>query len=305
MPQTWSYPSGYAAAANAAAGVMSYLYPDEATLFEDAAADAGQARIDAGLNLPSDVQAGAAIGRAVADQILEHARADGSDREWRGERPTGPDKLTGDVFVYPGVGSWRTWVIDPMEDYLPPPPPAIDSAQMQRELDELKAIERNVPAQIQAFSNHATTSAFHVWYERIATAVFEAGDTLDPRAAAHAYATVSVANQDAIIACFGAKYAYWMIRPKQLDDTVPALFPNPPHPSYPAAHSCSSTSYAFAIGHFFPAHAQAAAEAAEAAGTSRLIAGIHYPSDKRAGDELGEAVARTVIAHAEALLPGD
>ena len=106
-----------------------------------------------------------------------------------------------------------------------------------------------------------------------------------------------------VIACFAAKYTYWMIRPAQLDDTVPTLFPNPPHPSYPAAHSCSGTSYAVAIGHFFPTHAEAARKAADAAGYSRLIAGIHYPADKRAGDTLGKAVAETVIEHAVTLAP--
>jgi len=305
MPQTSSYPSGYAAAATAAAGVMAYLFPDDTERFASAANRAGQARVDAGINFPSDVEAGAAIGRAVTDAILRHARSDGSDVEWAGERPTGPDKLQGEVFVYPGVGNWRPWVIASLDDYLPPPPPAIDSVDMTRELDELKAIDRNVLARIQAWSNHATTSAFQVWYERIATAVFEADDTLDPRAAAHAYASISVANHDAIIACFGAKYTYWMIRPNQLDDALPSLFPNPPHPSYPAAHSCSSTSYAVTIGHYFPTHAQATRDAAEAAGISRLIAGIHYPSDKRAGDELGEAVARTVIAHSQTLMPNE
>ena len=41
------------------------------------------------------------------------------------------------------------------------------------------------------------------------------------------------------VACWDAKYAYWAIRPFQLDPDVKTLFPTPNHPSYPAAHGAS------------------------------------------------------------------
>lgn len=301
VPKTSSYPSARAAADAAAAGVLSYLFPEETKIFATAAQSAANSRVDAGVNFPSDIAAGMRLGQTVADQIISYAMSDNSDSKWAGERPVGPDKLKGDVFVYPTVGSWKTWAITSVDDYLPPPPPAIDSPEMAAELTELKNIERTLPVAMNGWMNHSVTRAYHWWYERIATAIFENNRQNDIAHSAHAYASVSVANHDAIIACFNAKYTYWMIRPAQLDNTVPTLFPSPPHPSYPAAHSCSSESYATAISHYFPAHAAAVEVAAEKAGMSRLQAGIHYPSDKRAGETLGHQVTEDVIQFAQAL----
>jgi hypothetical protein len=137
----------------------------------------------------------------------------------------------------------------------------------------------------------------------VVTAIFENHQEDDLPMSALAYATVATANHDAIVACCNAKYTHWMIQPAQLDNTIPTLFPNPPHPSYPAAHSCSSRSYAVTIGEFFPAHADAVSQAAEIADNSRIIAGIHFPADKRAGDEVETAVSLAVIDHARTLMP--
>lgn len=301
MPQSSSYPSTRAAAASAAAGVLAYLFPDDAASFTQAAEQASQSRVIAGINFPSDIKAGKEIGAAVARELVEYAKKDKSDMKWSGERPTGPDKLKGDVFVYPAAGQWATWAIQSADDYLPPPPHDIDSVEMQKELNELKNIERNVPVSIAGWLNHSTERAYRWWYDKLATAVFESGAEMDSPSAALAYATVAAANHDAIIACFNAKYTYWMIRPAQLDNTVPTLFPNPPHPSYPAAHSCSPTSFAVAIGHFFPAHSESLLKAAHVAGYSRIIAGIHYPNDKRAGEQIGTDVTLDVISFAEKL----
>ncbi len=301
-PGSSSYPSSRAAAAGAAAAILGYLFPDEANEFARLAQLAAQARIDSGHNFPSDTDAGLQLGAAVAQRYIAYAATDNSDSEFTGERPTGPDKLQGEVFVYPTAGEWQTWVIDSPDDFVPAPPPAIDSAQMKVELAEIKSIERTVPVAMQGWIYHSVTRAYHWWYERVARAVFENNLEENLLQSALAYATIAIANQDSIIACFNAKYTYWMIRPAQLDKEVPTLFPNPPHPSYPGAHSCSSKSYAVTFSHFFPAHSSAVHKAAEDAGQSRIIAGIHYQSDKVAGDEIGIAVSNEVIAYAESLV---
>lgn len=295
MPNTFSYPSSHAAAAAAAAGVLSYLFPNEKAVFEERARLAGQARIDAGVSYKSDVTAGRDLGREVAANVIAYAENDGSDQEFSGVRPTGPDKLKGDVFVYPTAGDWQPFAIASTEKFIPPAPPAIDSKQMEEQLDELMRIERNVPTAIRAWVNHSTWRAYNWWYEKLATAVFEEGSTTTAKDTALAYATISAANHDAILACFKAKYTYWLIRPAQLKPDLPALFPNPPHPSYPAAHSCSAMSYAVSMSNFFPQHATELYSAAEEAGYSRLIGGIHYRVDKDAGEMIGKDVAEEVI----------
>lgn len=52
---------------------------------------------------------------------------------------------------------------------------------------------------------------------------------------------------------------------------------------------------AMVISHFFPEDAAMTQAAAHDAGTSRLIGGIHYASDRESGEILGRAVAATVL----------
>src|SRR5688500_5030132 len=67
IDDTPSYPSEHAAAATAAAGVLSYLFPAEDTAaFHALAREAGETRIVSGAAYPSDVDVGDEIGRAVA-----------------------------------------------------------------------------------------------------------------------------------------------------------------------------------------------------------------------------------------------
>jgi len=238
----------------------------------------------------------------VAKQIIAYANADNSEVKWAGERPMGPGKYKGEKFVYPMVGSWKPIVISSIDDYLPEAPPAHDSDKMAGELEELREIERTVPASITAWSQHSTYQAIQWWYEQIATSVFEHRLHNEPLKTAHAYATIAVANSDAIIACFRAKYTWWQIRPAQLDPSLSTLFPSPPHPSYPSAHSCNGGSMAGAITHYFPERAVELSDAAHAGGYSRLIAGIHYPSDHKAGSQLGKAVAASVVEFADQLV---
>lgn len=62
--------------------------------------------------------------------------------------------------------------------------------------------------------------------------------------------------------------------------------------SFPSAHACSSAAAAVAFGRLVPAPPLVAAAVAMAA--SRVVVGVHYPSDVTAGALLGTAVARLV-----------
>jgi membrane-associated phospholipid phosphatase len=299
-----SYPSAHAAAAAAASEVLTYLYPDNTERYRSAFSDAARARLDAGLNYPSDIDAGTKIGRRVAAGIIEWAKNDLSDTPFTGERPTGPGVLKGEKFVYPTAGEWRTFAVVSVDNYLPDPPPTHDSQQIQDELKALKAIPQSLPNLMMAWTQHSTKTAYRWWYEQMALAMFESDLQWDALTSAHIYASLSAINQDSITACFNAKYEYWQIRPSQLDSTIKTAFPNPPHPSYPSAHSCSSTTYGVVASHFFPQKKQLFMAAAEAGGQSRLNAGIHYPSDDTAGDMIGQQVAEEGLSFSMTLLNG-
>src|SRR5262249_28451037 len=63
VPDSPSYPSEHAAAAQAAASVLAYLIPGEAANFQAMAEEAGWSRVQAGVQFPSDYYAGLELGK--------------------------------------------------------------------------------------------------------------------------------------------------------------------------------------------------------------------------------------------------
>ena len=303
VPDSPSYPSEHAAVASAAAAVLSYLFPADAQTYERAAQECNESRLNAGVQFPSDVSAGQELGRKVAKQVIAWARTDGSDAVFTGTIPTGPGKWTGTNPVTPLAGNWRTWVIASGSEFRSPPPPAFGSAQQAQELAEVKNFPRPIPA---SGANFNTTRLAYfwqgqtsrLWNEILTTKLFEHQLDRNPPRAARAYALMSVAAHDGLIACWDGKYTYWAARPSMLDPTIVLLFPNPNHPTYPSAHAMFDGPYAAVLSYLFPRDADYFAAQAREAGDSRLWAGIHFRSDIEAGLEIGRAVAQKVIERA-------
>jgi hypothetical protein len=80
---------------------------------------------------------------------------------------------------------------------------------------------------------------------------------------------------------------------------VKPVFATPNHPSYPAAHACSSIAITRVLGYVFPRDAADFAKLGERAAESRIWAGIHYRSDIDAGRQVAIGVADKVIARAK------
>jgi membrane-associated phospholipid phosphatase len=300
-PLSPSYPAEHAVAAGAAAAVLSYLFPDRASYFADKAEEAGRSRLLAGVQYPSDISAGLELGRQVAARVIERGKADGSDAKWTGSVPAGPGKWNGTNPIMPQMPMWKTWVLTSASKFRSPPPIAYDSSEKAAELAELKTFQRTPKTNTAAyFWEYAAGGrrAHHYWSGQIGRFVLEYRLDDNPPLAARAYALQNITSLDAGIACWDSKYAYWAIRPFQLDPDVKPLFPTPNHPSYPAAHGCLSTATAAILGYLFPRDAATLAALAEEANESRIWAGIHYRSDTVAGAALGRAVAGKVIDRA-------
>jgi membrane-associated phospholipid phosphatase len=304
VPNSPSYPSEHSAAAAAAAAVLGYLFPNDAQIFANQARECGESRLNAGVQFPSDVSAGMELGSKVAELVIARAKNDGSDAVFTGSIPTGPGFWRGTNPNEPLAGTWRTWVISSGSEFRPPPPPAFDSAQKQQELAEVKNFPRPIPA---SGANFNTTRAAYfwqgntakLWNDILTVKLFEYHLDLNPPRAARAYALMSVAAHDAIIACWDGKYTYWAARPNMLDPTIVTLFPNPNHPSYPSAHSMFDGPYGEMLGYLFPRDAAYFTAQAQEAGTSRIWAGIHFRSDIEAGLGIGRAVGLKVIEWAK------
>jgi membrane-associated phospholipid phosphatase len=118
---------------------------------------------------------------------------------------------------------------------------------------------------------------------------------LNERRAARALALVHMTAMDAAIACYDAKYTYWLIRPYRVDPAITTPIGRPNHPSYPSSHACSSAAAASVLASLFPADAAQLVRMVDEAGESRLYAGIHYRFDKDAGLRIGRQVAALAV----------
>ncbi len=301
-PPSSSYPSEYAVTAGAASKVLAWLFPDDADYFEAQMQQAVNSRLLAGVEYPSDVEAGIKLGQQVAELAIAHGQNDGSDAPWTGSVPTDATGWTGQNPVAPQSGYWTTWALSSPDEFLPPPPPAYDSEQLAAEMEELRNFERtpvtNGKALYWEFGSGARFDNSN-WNATASRLILEARWDYNAPKAAQTYALLNIAGYDSQVACFNAKYTYWAIRPFQYDPEFTPLFTTPNHPSYPAAHSCGTMSFAAILADFFPVDASEVIAIAKEAGEARIWGGIHFRSDIIAGETLGINVANAVLAHAK------
>jgi membrane-associated phospholipid phosphatase len=298
VPDSPSYPSEHAAAAQAAATVLAYFFPAEAQRFQTMAEQAGWSRVLAGVQFPSDYYAGVELGKKVAEEVIAKAKADGSDAVWTGSVPVGACNWKGSNPANVTATGWTPLLLTSPSQFRPPQPPACDSALVQAET----AVVRNTPRGPSAFATNykafywQSPEGLNTWvYRYLDKWIFE--DRLDrnPPRAARAYALASAVQFDAFIASQDGKFAYWYIRPSQLDSLIVPVFPVPNHPSYPSNHSTFSAARAEVLAYLFPTRADYIRAIGKEAGDSRIWGGIHYPMDNVAGVNLGKAVAGVFI----------
>jgi membrane-associated phospholipid phosphatase len=300
---TPSYPSAHAAAAAAAAAILSYAFPiDDSATFDRMAREAAESRIVAGAAYRSDVDAGWALGRAVAERVIERAMSDGSADPWHGTVPVGAGVWTPTpprrvkVPFDATAGQWRTWVISAGNMYRLPPPPALGSPAFRDALDEVKryATGGRTGEQLTAARYWATDAPSIRWELAMEDELARRRWSIPHAARARAY--TSVAMYDAFVACWDSKYTYWLARPVTMDSTVTPAFSTPPFPSYPSGHSTISNAAAVVMGELFADAAASFARRADEASLSRVWAGVHYRFDVELGDSLGAKVGRDVVA---------
>jgi membrane-associated phospholipid phosphatase len=299
-PAGSSYPSDYAAAAAAAVEVLGYMFPARSAALAARADEAMKSRLLAGVEYPSDVAAGRALGQKVAALAIARGKADGSDGKWSGTIPEGPDKWKGTNPVAPAAATWRPWVLSRPEELRPSAPPGFDSELVRRDLAELKAFQRTPKSNHRAvyWEVFGGARAHALWNEIARMKLLEYGDTYDAQLAARLLATLNIAFLDAAIACWDAKFTYWYIRPSQLDLELKPVFPPPNHPSYPAAHGCLSTAAADVLAAVFPRDRDRFLALGKEAAEARIWAGIHYRFDIDTGQTIGRKVAEKVLAQA-------
>jgi membrane-associated phospholipid phosphatase len=300
-----SYPSEHAAVAAAAAAVLSYAFAfDDTAGFHRLEREAGDARVVAGAAYRSDVDAGYAIGRAVAARVIARATADGSGAaatvtppttSWAW-RPTPPKRVKDPFDAI--AGTWRPWIIGAGDEFRPAPPPLPGSQRFATDLNELLAIGRTrTTAQADTARYWATDAPSSRWEVFMDDEITR--HRLGPLHAARALALASTTMADAMIACWDAKFFYWLERPISADTSLKTAISTPPFPSYPSGHSTQSAAAAEMFAYLFPDRADYYRQKANEASVSRVLAGIHYRFDIEAGEDLGRKVGAAAVARAK------
>lgn len=326
--------SAEAAAVAAAYKVMRDLYPSlEARVDELYGTWLGSAEHSSALTN------GLSIGQAIARQVLDSRRADGASTEvpYIPSSDVGHWQRTSPFFRPPLTPHWRhvdTFCLSDMEPFVPGPPPGLESPEYAAALNEVKAIGgKNSPvrtpeqSQIAVFWSDFSYTAMPPghWHVIAATIAQARGNTLEENA--RLFALLSLAQADAAIVCWEAKYRFNFWRPitaiqRADEDGNPAtdkdvawdhFLVSPPFPSYTSGHSIFSAASARVLSEFYGTDAiefaatsdslpgvartfHSLAECAEEVGMSRVYAGIHFQFDNRAGKECGTRIG-SYVAH--------
>ena len=256
---------------------------------------------------------GAAIGHAIGARVVAYAASDrvfpGAGAANPGLPPVGPGYFLfdGRPIARGGYGA-RAFYLSSDDEFRSPPPPAFGSPAYFAALAEVRQISDNrSPEQIRIanYWNVNQSPRSNAAMNGKAVELIRRYRRQDAEAARILF-LVNSAAFDAAIGCFDAKFAYWYIRPNQADLGIRTVFPTPPHPAYPSAHSCFSGSITGVLSATFPNETDQLTAFAEEASLSRLYAGIHYRFDMDAGLALGRAVAAKAMAadlDHDALLP--
>ena len=293
-----SYPAEDAVVAAASAAVLTYLYPEEAAFLEELVQEQEEALLMAGAYLRSDLVAGDRLGRMVAEEVIEHARSDGSNVTGNVTPPTGPGYWQGDNPLRPLWYAVTPWTTENITLFRPGPPPSYNSTEFMDALREVRNIsDTRTDEQLRVSQYWADGSGTYTppghWNAIACDLIVE--HKLDELESARALAVLNIALMDAGISCWDAKYHYWLLRPWMADPEITTPVGRPPFPSYTSGHATFSGAASTVLSCIFPARKDDILVMAEEAALSRLYGGIHYRFDNDQGLESGRMIGRMAM----------
>ena len=320
--------SAVAAAAQAGHDVLTGLYPAMAGAFDQ--------QLAAELGMVADVEAredGVRIGQRAARRMARLRAHDGSGAtppaippgtlpgQYRPDPPTFPAP----VFTHwPAV---TPFVLRRASQFRPGPYPELESARYGRAINEVKSLGRDTSttrtADQTVKGRFWAASIWNYWNEITQNVIVARRSGL--ATAAQVFARLNLTFADSVIAFYDAKYHYRIWRPitaiRLAGNTNPAvtadpqwasLAATPADPSYPGAHSVIAQAGATILRHTYgPVQRLTVTSevlpgtlrtfdtfqaAADEAGLSRIVAGLHTRIDHEAGQRLGADVARFLLS---------
>lgn len=313
-----SYPSEDAVVAGVAAEMMKLLFPGDQDIIQQKVEEHMRARIIAGANVRSDIDAGITLGKAVAGKFVTRARGDragvagGNQALWtqletdciaRGETPWYSLEVPKRPPMLPVFGKVKAFLFDSLTaiSLRPGPPPAVNSQKMREETLEIYNFIKNPTREririVHYWADGVGTYTPAGHWDAIAAEDFITKNFSEVRWARN-MALVNMALMDAGIVCWDTKFAYFNPRPTQLDPKIKTLTGIPNFPAYISGHSTFSAAAATVLGHIIPERKAAYDAMALEASLSRMYGGIHYRADCEVGLEVGKNVGNYAVQRA-------
>jgi hypothetical protein len=189
----------------------------------------------------------------------------------------------------------RPFFLTSADQFRPPLPWALGSTEFQVALQEVRDIAANrtleqATAPLTYLYGPGTSGIAGRWNQEASDLIVS--HHFDEIRAAHVFALMHMAAMDAYIACWEAKFVYFIIRPTQADPSISTIVAVPNHPSYPSGHSCNSGASSEVLATLFPDAQGQVRDLADAIGIARFWGGVHYRKDVDVGLALGRTVAQ-------------
>lgn len=170
-----------------------------------------------------------------------------------------------------------------------PPPPANDSPLTRAEVELVLTLQREAtPAAIARAQSE----------EDMTAAIFAdvLGPAFNSKALPRTFAFLKAATADASTIYNGAKDHFKRPRPPAIDRRVNPIDAVPTSLSYPSGHGTRSMLWATLLAECLPEQRTALRARSASIAYSRVVLGVHFPSDVAAGMASGEMIAAAIIA---------
>ncbi|GAB3887765.1 phosphatase PAP2 family protein [Spirosoma agri] len=201
-------------------------------------------------------------------------------------------------------GNWRTIVLKSTSDISVPQPAAVTSDTYKSELAQVKnGVFSLEPEKITAI-NYWAVGGVKRWNQiarqLVAKYNTESGNPLNATNssasapfAARLYAALSVAQYDALVVAWKAKYQY--NRASLVDQGVTTRLPVANVPSYPSEDAVIAEVSCQMLAYFFPDETTWLKTKAAEHKQSRIWNGANVPSDIKAGEDIGTAMTAKLV----------
>lgn len=245
---------------------------------------------------------------SCSDDITE------KNEEFHALNPTNVDEL---------AGTWKTFLLTAPDEFALDAPIAANSSAFTREINEIKSYQANITEDQKRIIKYWSVGGVLRWNEIMRTLVarhnrppyqnedgtYPAPSAANPFAnpqfpfsnppyAARAYAYVSAAQYDALVAAWHYKKLYNRAAPFTIDSNIQVMIPKSTLPSYPSEDGVLSGVTVELLKLLFPTEIAYIDEKADEEKLYRIISGANVRSDVEAGIILGRKIAGKFIARA-------